>query len=1519
MNRADSPKPPVAPKPKAASPLTPVTPPKFTASPRPESLHSPSSMSRGPKPPIAPKPRLATPSEWRASVYMINSLNKCSNGKLPCVDKGLYEEHRSTPECSESEADEDYIVIPRAPPGEDGPRDGGSVEKAVTVPPEARGEEESQEGGDACGQGGRAGAEDGAAPAEAVRSAEGDGGVTPTPESAEVEDCACDLGAEEQKFTSEEEEEQVEECSTYSLEVRDPGDGEAVFPSDVILTHLHEEAPAAPGEEPGSPGAPGGAEGDGGEGCINAEPGAPDACVDSDRPPEGDADDAGEEPPEDAGLPAGDPEAAAATGSPDVSQEACEDAPGGGGQDGQDQPPDQKEKTDPEEAAAVAQEAGEEPREGEDPTQDEAAEDSCQIIPFESDCVDDFVAPLSGRPYEFFPTESTSFCSKSCSPNSESAQDLETEQEPQSGERVEQDPVAGPGRGRRGSLQGGAGEGPSVPDVVVMPEDEDAEDDALTNPYEMGVDLVCGADPGEGEKPEAQAMLEALSGCGVKEEVSSDTEGGLVPIDRKNVITRARPHSGKVAGYVPETVPEETGPEAASSAIDIGGTTKEARKTVLSSEGKPLDVSRALPAKPRAFTLYPRSFSVEGREIPVSLYREPEACGLDGHGIKRKDDNLSLPCVIGSSGSFSQSSHLPSSGTSTPSSMVDIPPPFDLACITKKPITKSSPSLLVESEPLDKHSKKKKPSFKRFLALTFKKKTESKVHVDVNVSSSRSSSESSYHGPTRLLEMDRRSLSNSPQLKVRTGKLRACDSPSSLIFYRDGKRKGVPFSRTVSRVESFEDRSRPPFLPLPLTKPRSISFPNADTSDYENIPAMNSDYENIQIPPRRPARAGTFTKLFEDQSRALSTANENDGYVDMSSFNAFESKQQSADQEAESAYTEPYKVCPISAAAPKEDLTSDEERGSSEEEDSASRDPSLTQKVEGQSRAHVIAQELLSSEKAYVEMLQHLHLDFHGAVMRALDGTDQEGKDTLAREELRHGLSELPAIRDLHQGILEELEERLSHWEGQQNVADVFLAREQEFEHHATHILQFDRYLSLLGETCLHTPRLAAAVREFESQQGGGQNVKHRLLRVVQRLFQYQVLLTDYLNNLCPDSAEYDHTQGALTFISKVTDRANDSMEQGENIQKLVHIEHSVRGQGDLLQPGREFLKEGTLMKVTGKNRRPRHLFLMSDVLLYTYPQKDGKYRLKNALPVASMKVSRPVMEKVPYALKIETSESCLILSASSCAERDEWHSCLSRALPEDYKAQALAAFQHSVEIRERLGVSLGERPPTLVPVTHVMMCMNCGCDFSLTLRRHHCHACGKIVCRNCSRNKYPLKYLKDRMAKVCDGCYGELKKRGGDIPGLMRERPVSMSFPLSSARFSSSAFSSVFHSINPSAFKKQKKVPSALTEVAASGEGSTISGYLSRCKKGKRPWKKLWFVIKGKVLYTYMASEDTVALESMPLLGFTIAPEKEEGSSEVGPIFHLYHKKTLFYSFKAEDTNSAQRWIEAMEDASVL
>ncbi|NXK50412.1 FGD5 protein, partial [Chauna torquata] len=1042
----------------------------------------------------------------------------------------------------------------------------------------------------------------------------------------------------------------------------------------------------------------------------------------------------------------------------------------------------------------------------------------------------------------------------------------------------------------------------TFPEVVIVPEESEEREtssDSLDDPYVL---------PAEDEITR-DGQTDSGADHSKRDELGMDGENSLLAIDRKSTVTRTRSLSGKMPGYVPETVPEETGPETDLLSSHNGSGTEDLSNNLFSVDGKAMEANRALPTKSRRFILYPRSYSVEGREIPVSIYKESDGCVLDDGRIKRTEDNLSLPCVNGSSGSFSQG-NLSSGVVSTPSSVVDIPPPFELAYITKKPITKSSPSLLIENESPDKYSKKKKSSFKRFLTLKFKKKTENKVHVDVNVSSSRSSSESSYHGPPRLLELDRRSLSSSPQLKSHVGKLRASESPSVVLFYKDGKRKGTPksFSRSVSRVESFEDRSRPPFMPLPLTKPRSISFPNADTSDYENIPAMSSDYENIQIPPRRSTRAGTFTEFFEDPSRALSAANENDGYVDMSSFTGFENKQQATDQETESAYTEPYKVCPVSVI-PVEVITSDEEQKSSEDEESNQGDPSLINKKEGQSRAHLIAQELMSSEKLLSASFlcccsQHLY----EGILKVLGEEDEQEE-----AELKQGLSELPKIYELHQEILRELEERVLKWEEHQKVADVFLSRKSRLNHHTAYVTQFDRNLALLDETCLKYSQLATIVQEFEKSSGGSpQSVKHQLLKVVQRIFQYRVLLTDYLNNLCPDSTEYEATQAALFIVSEITDRANESMLQGENLQKLVHIEYSVRGQSGLLQPGRIFVKEGTLMKVSGKNKHPRHLFLMNDVLLYTYPQKDGKYRLKNTLAVSGMKVSRPVTEKAQNVLKIEYDEYCLTLSASSCLERDDWYSCISRHIPDDYKAHNTSTFHSSVELRERLGIPLGERPPTLVPVSHVMMCMNCGCDFTLTLRRHHCHACGKIVCRNCSRNKYPMKYLKDQAAKVCDSCYVELKKRG-KVPLLLAKltnpqpRPLSVSFPPTSSRCSSSAFSSVFHNIHYSSFRKQKKIPSALMEVAASGEGATISGYLSRCKRGKRHWKKRWFVIKGKVLYTYTANEDKVATESLPLLGFTVAPEKEEGSTDT--VFHLYHKQTLFYSFRAEDSNSAQRY----------
>lgn len=276
-------------------------------------------------------------------------------------------------------------------------------------------------------------------------------------------------------------------------------------------------------------------------------------------------------------------------------------------------------------------------------------------------------------------------------------------------------------------------------------------------------------------------------------------------------------------------------------------------------------------SKPQYLSLYPRSLSLEGQDSPLCVYRDSEGSPRQRGATSER---------------FSRCSPLSSSGLSTPTSVVDIPPPFELAYITKKPITKSSPSLLIEGDSSEKN-RKKKSSLKRFLMLKFRRKKDNKP------SSFESSPESGLQTPAQILDMDRHSISSSPRLKSHSAsKPQTSLEPASAF--------SVAFlNRSVIRVESFEDRSRVTFTPLPLTKPRSISFPNADTSDYENVPPIQSHYENLQVLQRRPVRPEPFRDFFERPTQGASSAGETDGYVDMSSLPGFQSRCRASEQEAE--------------------------------------------------------------------------------------------------------------------------------------------------------------------------------------------------------------------------------------------------------------------------------------------------------------------------------------------------------------------------------------------------------------------------------------------------------------------------------------------------------------------------------------------------------------------------------------------------------------------------------------------
>ena len=74
----------------------------------------------------------------------------------------------------------------------------------------------------------------------------------------------------------------------------------------------------------------------------------------------------------------------------------------------------------------------------------------------------------------------------------------------------------------------------------------------------------------------------------------------------------------------------------------------------------------------------------------------------------------------------------------------------------------------------------------------------------------------------------------------------------------------------------------------------------------------------------------------------------------------------------------------------------------------------------------------------------------------------------------------------------------------------------------------------------------------------------------------------------------------------------------------------------------------------------------------------------------------------------------------------------------------------------------LGKVQPFWVPDSDAPGCMICGARFTLVKRRHHCRACGKVLCAACCGDKHALFYLENKEGRVCTPCRTVLERLEG-------------------------------------------------------------------------------------------------------------------------------------------------------------
>ncbi|XP_065673737.1 FYVE, RhoGEF and PH domain-containing protein 6 isoform X2 [Hydra vulgaris] len=537
----------------------------------------------------------------------------------------------------------------------------------------------------------------------------------------------------------------------------------------------------------------------------------------------------------------------------------------------------------------------------------------------------------------------------------------------------------------------------------------------------------------------------------------------------------------------------------------------------------------------------------------------------------------------------------------------------------------------------------------------------------------------------------------------------------------------------------------------------------------------------------------------------------------------------------------------------------------------------------------LIAQEILTTERSFVNALKLICEDFKEKVRAAL----AKNNKFLPEGAFQSIFMNVEQIYELDKKFLKELEERMEKWEHHKRIGDIIRSYSYFLKMYVTYIKGYDNAMLVLHD-CLSTNlKFAHFVAEFEEKN---MKISSYLLRPIQRIPSYRLLLKEYLKNLPKDSVDFKDITDGVEIVSEIANHINESMKEGEKFQEVLRIQSMIVNHKDLIKPGRFLVKEGSLQKMSRKELQQRIFILFTDTLLYCSSVGQTQLKLIHELPLTEMVVQYPEFEDMTSEFSIVSKKRSFYLKASSTKERDEWVKTLQECI--EIAKRKMGTFTKEPPV---MVMDLGDVAPPWIPDSRVTMCQSCTQVFNIYKRRHHCRACGKVVCSDCSSFEAPLKFMDYEALRVCEECFVKLLTRFNEIHFENKNEEIHAKFKKKTKK---------------QKVDRKKLLPSTLTEIDAHEEGIQISGFLKLVRKGQKD-KRCWFVLKDHVLYKYKASSDPAAKTTTPILGYGV---EVLGNWEEDFMFALTHaglKEPLVY--KAENKTSAERWLHCLTKATEL
>lgn len=320
------------------------------------------------------------------------------------------------------------------------------------------------------------------------------------------------------------------------------------------------------------------------------------------------------------------------------------------------------------------------------------------------------------------------------------------------------------------------------------------------------------------------------------------------------------------------------------------------------------------------------------------------------------------------------------------------------------------------------------------------------------------------------------------------------------------------------------------------------------------------------------------------------------------------------------------------------------------------------------------------------------------------------------------------------------------------------------------------------------------------------------LISPIQRVLRYRMLLTEFIKYTDEDHLDYAPLTQALVEVEWVAMEVNEAVRDQEQYEELQRLDDKFITNPGIAKMQRKLLYQGKMDKQCRNKVVAYHFWLFTDLLIYADRPTGSKYVLHKKIVIdGAFQVSDA--ESTKHALDIVNTKRSFRVYLKSKEEKDKWLEHLQKAirseriiiLPPLIDFGLIFKNNEVIDVTDegqgdKAGIKVGwkvlrmnrlinpsdgllqeiirtvtlGKPTTIVFQTHngnetakpiwtrdnaVNGCPLCSRKFTVTYRRHHCRACGTVVCSKCSKNKHAIIKGNEKLKRVCNDCHDNLAK----------------------------------------------------------------------------------------------------------------------------------------------------------------